>query len=44
MSVGYPDRADEDEILSRRINRKKDAVDVEVITDPQSSNCNATSV
>lgn len=35
MSVGYPDRADEDEILSRRINRKKDAVDVEVITDPQ---------
>jgi len=35
MSVGYPDRADEDEILSRRIARKKDAVDVEVITDPQ---------
>ncbi|MDP6325579.1 MAG: MoxR family ATPase [Candidatus Thalassarchaeaceae archaeon] len=35
MSVGYPDRADEDEILSRRITRKKDAVDVEVITDPQ---------
>ena len=35
MSVGYPDRADEDEILARRISRKKDAVDVEVITDPQ---------
>ena len=35
MSVGYPDRADEDEILSRRIIRRKDAVDVDVITDPQ---------
>ncbi|MCS5584827.1 MAG: MoxR family ATPase [Pseudomonadales bacterium] len=35
MSVGYPDRADEDEILARRITRRKDAVDVEVITDPQ---------
>ena len=35
MSVGYPDRADEDEILARRIARRKDAVDVEVITDPQ---------
>ena len=35
MSVGYPDRADEDEILRRRITRKKDAVDVDVITDPQ---------
>ncbi len=35
MSVGYPDRADEDEILSRRITRKKDAVDVDTITDPQ---------
>lgn len=35
MSVGYPDRADEDEILARRINRGKDAVDVDVITDPQ---------
>ena len=34
MSVGYPDRADEDEILARRIVRKKDAVDVDVITDP----------
>ena len=34
MSVGYPDRADEDEILSRRIARGKDAVDVDVITDP----------
>jgi len=34
MSVGYPDRADEVEILNRRIARKKDAVDVEVITDP----------
>jgi len=35
MSVGYPDRADEDEILRRRIVRGKDAVDVDVITDPQ---------
>ncbi len=35
MSVGYPDRADEDEILNRRITRKTDAVDVDVITDPQ---------
>ena len=34
MSVGYPDRADEDEILSRRIARGKDAVVVDVITDP----------
>lgn len=34
MSVGYPDRADEDEILARRITRGKDAVDVDVITDP----------
>ena len=34
MSVGYPDRADEDEILARRISRGKDAVDVDVITDP----------
>ena len=34
MSVGYPDRADEDEILARRIARKKDDVDVETITDP----------
>ena len=35
MSVGYPDRADEDEILRRRIARGKDSVDVDVITDPQ---------
>ena len=35
MSVGYPDRADEDEILRRRISRGKDAVDVDVITDQQ---------
>ena len=35
MSVGSPDRADEDEILARRISRGKDAVDVDVITDPQ---------
>ncbi|MGY8670389.1 MAG: AAA family ATPase [Candidatus Poseidoniales archaeon] len=35
MSVGYPDRADEDEILRRRITRKTDAVEVDVITDPQ---------
>jgi len=34
MSVGYPDRADEVEILNRRIARKKDEVEVEVITDP----------
>jgi MoxR-like ATPase len=35
MSVGYPDRADEDEILARRIARGKDAVEVEVITSPE---------
>ena len=35
MSVGYPSRSDEDEILSRRIARKKDAVEVETITDPE---------
>ena len=35
MSVGYHDRADEDEILRRRIRRGKDAVDVDVITDPR---------
>ena len=34
MSVGYPDRADGDEILARRIARKKDDVEVEPITDP----------
>jgi len=34
MSVGYPDRADEDEILARRIARGKDEVEVDVITDP----------
>jgi MoxR-like ATPase len=34
MMVGYPDRADENEILQRRINRKKDEVDVNSITDP----------
>ena len=34
MSVGYPSRSDEDEILARRIARKKDAVEVETITDP----------
>ena len=34
MSVGYPDRADEVEILNRRIAGKKDAVEVETITDP----------
>ena len=34
MSVGYPNRADEDEILARRVARKKDAVEVETITDP----------
>ncbi|MEC9263700.1 MAG: MoxR family ATPase, partial [Candidatus Thermoplasmatota archaeon] len=34
MSVGYPDRADEVEILNRRIARKKDDVEVETITDP----------
>ncbi len=34
MSVGYPSRSDEDEILARRIERKKDAVEVETITDP----------
>tara|TARA_B110000881_G_scaffold199473_1_gene197084 strand:+ start:624 stop:1679 length:1056 start_codon:yes stop_codon:yes gene_type:complete len=34
MSVGYPSRSDEDEILARRIARKKDEVEVDVITDP----------
>ena len=34
MMVGYPDRADENEILQRRIDRKKDDVDVNSITDP----------
>ncbi len=34
MMVGYPDRADEDEILQRRIARKKDAVEVNTITEP----------
>ncbi len=34
MMVGYPDRADEDEILQRRIARKKDDVDVNTITEP----------
>ena len=35
MSVGYPDRADEDEILARRIARGQDAVEVDVITHPE---------
>ena len=35
MSVGYPDRADEDEILRRRIQRGQDAVEVDVITHPE---------
>ena len=35
MSVGYPDRADEDEILRRRISRGQDAVEVDVITHPE---------
>ena len=34
MMVGYPDRADEDEILRRRIVRKKDDVEVNTITEP----------
>ena len=34
MMVGYPDRADEDEILQRRIARKKDEVEVNTITEP----------
>ena len=34
MMVGYPDRADENEILQRRINRKTDDVEVNSITDP----------
>ena len=33
MMVGYPDRADEDEILQRRIARKKDEVEVSTITE-----------
>jgi len=34
MMVGYPDRADENEILQRRIDRKTDEVEVNSITDP----------
>ena len=34
MMVGYPDRADENEILQRRIDRKTDDVEVNSITDP----------
>ena len=43
MSVGYPSRSDEDEILSRRIERKKDAVEVETITGSGACSCNAAS-
>ena len=34
MMVGYPDRVDENEILQRRIDRKKDEVEVNKVTDP----------
>ena len=35
MSMGYPSREDEREILIRRMGRGKDDVDVEVITNPE---------
>lgn len=35
MSMGYPSRADEVEILGRRMNRGKDQVDVQVVTNPE---------
>jgi MoxR-like ATPase len=35
MSVGYPSRADEKEILLRREARRKDDVDINVITSPE---------
>jgi MoxR-like ATPase len=35
MSVGYPSRADEKEILLRREARRKDDVDINVITNPE---------
>ena len=35
MSVGYPSRADEKEILLRREARRKDDVDISVITSPE---------
>jgi len=35
MSVGYPNREEEKEILMRREMRRKDDVDVEVITNPK---------
>ena len=35
MSVGYPNRADEKEILIRRELRRKDEVDVEVVSSPE---------
>jgi len=35
MSVGYPSRADEKEILIRREARRKDMVDINVITSPE---------
>ncbi len=35
LSVGYPDRTDEAEILKRRISRGKDDVDVNPITNPK---------
>ncbi len=34
MSVGYPARADEMEILNRRFKRKKDEVDVDTLSNP----------
>jgi MoxR-like ATPase len=35
LSVGYPSRADEAEILNRRVSRGKDDVDVTPITNPK---------
>ncbi|MCG2827095.1 MAG: MoxR family ATPase [Thermoplasmatales archaeon] len=35
MNVGYPNRDEEDEILRRRAERKKDEVNIETLTDPK---------
>jgi MoxR-like ATPase len=35
MSIGYPNRAEEDEILKRRAERKKDGVSLQAIISPE---------
>lgn len=35
LSVGYPSRGDEKEILKRRIKREKDEVDINIIANPE---------